>query len=124
MLGGSAGAQGGDVCLPGLQTHQMDQQRSEAEAKDSALVKEHVERLRADQEKDTLTTELVSMRAGLVAAESAQTSQKAECRRLQDMLTAADEVCALQQSGTITILPTCPVLGRSKGRARGLLHAS
>lgn len=70
----------------------MDQQRSEAEAKDSALVKEHVERLKADQEKDTLTTELVNMRNGLAGSESALASQRAECRRLQELLHNADEV--------------------------------
>lgn len=70
----------------------MDQQRGETDAKDSALVKEHVERLKADQEKDTLTTELINSRADLANAESALMSRKAECRRLQELLASADEV--------------------------------
>ena len=69
----------------------MDQQRSETDAKDSALVKEHVERLKADQEKDTLTTELVAARGELTGAESSLASQKAECRRLQELLRTADQ---------------------------------
>lgn len=77
---------------PPPQAHQVDQQRIETDAKDSALVKEHMERQKVEQEKDSLTAETLTMRDQMVAAQSSMASLKAEMARLTEMLHNAELV--------------------------------
>ena len=92
----------------------MEQQRGEVDAKDGALVKEHMERLRSEAEKDTLTSDVVAMRQELATTQGALAARKAEVTRLAEQLAGAQQVCVSWPSA----------LGKGAGGESGIREAT
>ncbi|XP_036919877.1 cilia- and flagella-associated protein 58 [Sturnira hondurensis] len=73
-----------------IMTHQVDQLKEEISAKESALVKLHLEQQRIEKEKDTLKAELQKLRQQALETKHFIENQEAEERKLLRIIAEAD----------------------------------
>ena len=73
-----------------IMNHQIDQLKEEIQAKESALVKEHLEHQRVEKEKETLKGELQKMKTLAAENKAYIEAQEAEERKLLKIISEAD----------------------------------
>ena len=73
-----------------IMNHQIDQLKEEIQAKESALVKEHLEHQRVEKEKETLKGELQKMKTLAQENKAYIEAQEAEERKLLKIISEAD----------------------------------
>ena len=74
-----------------IMNHQIDQLKEEITAKESALVKEHLEHQRVEKEKDALKAELQRMKQEAAESKAYIEQQEAEERKLLKIISEADQ---------------------------------
>jgi chromosome segregation ATPase len=90
-----------------IMNHQIDQLKEEITAKESALVKEHLEHQRVEKEKDALKAELQRMKQEAAESKAYIEQQESEERKLLKIISEADQERMrqkkeLDQVGTVT----------------------
>ena len=74
-----------------IMNHQIDQLKEEITAKESALVKEHLEHQRVEKEKDALKAELQRMKQEAAESKAYIEQQESEERKLLKIISEADQ---------------------------------
>lgn len=90
-----------------IMNHQIDQLKEEISAKESALVKEHLEHQRVEKEKDTLKAELQRMKQEAAESKAYIEQQESEERKLLKIISEADQERMRQKKELDQVLATC-----------------
>lgn len=73
-----------------VMNHQIDQLKEEIQAKENALVREHMEHQRVEKEKETLKAELQKMKQQAAESKAYIDAQESEQRKLLKIISEAD----------------------------------
>ncbi|KAB1270924.1 Cilia- and flagella-associated protein 58, partial [Camelus dromedarius] len=94
-----------------IMTHQVDQLKEEISAKESALVKLHLEQQRIEKEKETLKAELQKLRQQTLETKHFIEQQEAEERRLLRIIVEADGERLRQKKELDQVISERDILG-------------
>ncbi|XP_046850277.1 cilia- and flagella-associated protein 58-like [Xenia sp. Carnegie-2017] len=94
-----------------IMNHQIDQLKEEISAKESALVKEHLEHQRVEKEKDTLKAELQRMKQEAAESKAYIEQQESEERKLLKIISEADQERMRQKKELDQVISERDILG-------------
>lgn len=94
-----------------IMNHQIDQLKEEITAKESALVKEHLEHQRVEKEKDALKAELQRMKQEAAESKAYIEQQEAEERKLLKIISEADQERMRQKKELDQVISERDILG-------------
>lgn len=94
-----------------IMNHQIDQLKEEIQAKESALVKEHLEHQRVEKEKETLKGELQKMKTLAAENKAYIEAQEAEERKLLKIISEADAERVRQKKELDQVISERDILG-------------
>ncbi|XP_060555610.1 cilia- and flagella-associated protein 58-like [Ruditapes philippinarum] len=94
-----------------IMNHQIDQLKEEIQAKEAALVKEHLEHQRVEKEKETLKAELQKMKQLAAENKAYIEAQEAEERKLLKIISEADAERVRQKKELDQVISERDILG-------------
>ncbi|CAB3985256.1 Hypothetical predicted protein [Paramuricea clavata] len=94
-----------------IMNHQIDQLKEEITAKESALVKEHLEHQRVEKEKDALKAELQRMKQEAAESKAYIEQQESEERKLLKIISEADQERMRQKKELDQVISERDILG-------------
>ncbi|XP_069140522.1 cilia- and flagella-associated protein 58-like [Argopecten irradians] len=94
-----------------IMNHQIDQLKEEIQAKEAALVKEHLEHQRVEKEKDTLKGDLNKMKQQAAESKAYIDAQEAEERKLLKIIAEADAERVRQKKELDQVISERDILG-------------
>lgn len=94
-----------------IMNHQIDQLKEEITAKESALVKEHLEHQRVEKEKDALKAELQRMKQEAAESKAYIEQQESEERKLLKIISEADQERMRQKKELDQVINERDILG-------------
>jgi len=94
-----------------IMNHQIDQLKEEIQAKEGALVKEHLEHQRVEKEKETLKAELQKMKQLAAENKAYIEAQEAEERKLLKIISEADAERVRQKKELDQVISERDILG-------------
>ncbi|XP_041369085.1 cilia- and flagella-associated protein 58-like [Gigantopelta aegis] len=94
-----------------IMNHQIDQLKEEIQAKEAALVKEHLEHQRVEKEKETLKAELQKMKQQAAESKAYIEAQETEERKLLKIIAEADAERVRQKKELDQVISERDILG-------------
>ena len=98
-----------------IKNHQIDQHKEEIGKKDQAFVKEHIERTKAEKEKEAQKNELMRVKRQVFTSEAAMKNFEAERAKLDRIIDDADRERFRQKTECAGVSqPNCAVAARTR----------
>ncbi|KAL5022872.1 hypothetical protein ScPMuIL_002027 [Solemya velum] len=94
-----------------VMNHQIDQLKEEIQAKENALVREHMEHQRVEKEKETLKAELQKMKQQAAESKAYIDAQESEQRKLLKIISEADAERVRQKKELDQVISERDILG-------------
>lgn len=94
-----------------MMDHQAHQLKEEVASREAAVVKEHLECLRLEKERDSLMGEAQALKHQLHEASQTMASLRAEGKNLQKIIAASDKLCSRQKKELDHLISERDILG-------------